>query len=270
MICIFCKSDATSSKSKEHIIPESLGNKEHILPPGIVCDKCNNYFSSKIEKKMLEQPYFMSLRFRHLIKTKKGKHTQDEGLLLPLFTTIGIGRDEYDELFIYSKDDANMSKLLNQKKGKLIIPIRDMPEKNDPIIARFLGKVGIEVLAKQLMNIKGGLEELINKKELDNLRAYVRYGISDSIWPYHIRRIYSEEELFPSETEEKYQVLHEYKLLYTDVFELYIVLIIMGIEYCLNMGAPYLDGYFKWLNQNNNRSPLEDEFCGGIDISTIK
>lgn len=65
MICIFCKSDATSSKSKEHI-----------LAPGIVCDKCNNYFSSKIGKKMLEQPYFMILRFRHLIKIKKGKHTQ--------------------------------------------------------------------------------------------------------------------------------------------------------------------------------------------------
>lgn len=38
MHCIFCKCDSTNSKSVEHIIPESLGNKSHILRPGIVCD----------------------------------------------------------------------------------------------------------------------------------------------------------------------------------------------------------------------------------------
>jgi len=72
MRCIFCKKDSSKSKSCEHIIPESLGNVEHTLPPGIVCDKCNNYFSLKIEKKMLEQPYFTSLRFRQRIESKKG------------------------------------------------------------------------------------------------------------------------------------------------------------------------------------------------------
>lgn len=54
MNCIFCKEESSNSRSIEHIIPESLGNKDHVLPPGIVCDKCNNYFARKIEKKILE------------------------------------------------------------------------------------------------------------------------------------------------------------------------------------------------------------------------
>ena len=36
MNCIFCKSDSRESRSTEHVIPESLGNTEHTLPPGVV------------------------------------------------------------------------------------------------------------------------------------------------------------------------------------------------------------------------------------------
>ncbi|MBP5346270.1 MAG: hypothetical protein J6Y99_08655 [Bacteroidales bacterium] len=73
MQCIFCHKDSSNSKSVEHIIPESLGNKHHYLPKGYVCDECNNYFSYKIEKELLSQPYFVSMRFRNEILTKKGR-----------------------------------------------------------------------------------------------------------------------------------------------------------------------------------------------------
>ena len=49
MRCLFCKQDSSNTKSVEHIIPESLGNKTLILPRGYVCDKCNNYFAIKVE-----------------------------------------------------------------------------------------------------------------------------------------------------------------------------------------------------------------------------
>ncbi|MBO5921575.1 MAG: hypothetical protein J6Q48_04230, partial [Bacteroidaceae bacterium] len=47
MKCIFCKQESTNAKSVEHIIPETLGNKTFVLPLGMVCDQCNNYFSRK-------------------------------------------------------------------------------------------------------------------------------------------------------------------------------------------------------------------------------
>ena len=73
MHCIFCHKDSSSSRSVEHIIPESLGNKSMFLPHGYVCDECNHYFAIKIEKDILSQPYFISLRSRTEIYSKKNK-----------------------------------------------------------------------------------------------------------------------------------------------------------------------------------------------------
>lgn len=77
-ICIFCHKESSTSKSVEHIIPESLGNKHHFLPKGYVCDNCNHYFAVKIEKDLLAQPYFVSMRFRNEIITKKGKLVKEK------------------------------------------------------------------------------------------------------------------------------------------------------------------------------------------------
>jgi len=46
--CIFCLSENSSFSKEEHIIPESLGGEE-ILPKGFVCDRCNQYFGTKVE-----------------------------------------------------------------------------------------------------------------------------------------------------------------------------------------------------------------------------
>jgi hypothetical protein len=73
MHCIFCKKESSASKSREHIIPESLGNTTHCLPPGVVCDPCNSYFSREIEKPFLGSPAITLLRFRQGIPSKRGK-----------------------------------------------------------------------------------------------------------------------------------------------------------------------------------------------------
>lgn len=52
MRCIFCKRNSNSSRSVEYIIPESLGNEEHVPPPGVVCDACNNSRSCSSKGKM--------------------------------------------------------------------------------------------------------------------------------------------------------------------------------------------------------------------------
>ncbi len=62
MRCIFCKGDSNQSRSVEHIIPEALGNIEHVLPRGIVCDTCNNYFARKVEGPLLETQWFRHAR----------------------------------------------------------------------------------------------------------------------------------------------------------------------------------------------------------------
>ncbi|RWM71589.1 MULTISPECIES: HNH endonuclease [Mesorhizobium] len=72
MLCVFCEHDASAVRSVEYIIPEALGNKEHVLRRGIVCDGCNNYFASKIEEPVLSSIHFQNLRGRQEIANKRG------------------------------------------------------------------------------------------------------------------------------------------------------------------------------------------------------
>ncbi len=46
--------NSDNSKSIEHIIPESLGNKSFILPLGFVCDKCFYRSEEKADKKPIK------------------------------------------------------------------------------------------------------------------------------------------------------------------------------------------------------------------------
>ena len=71
MRCIFCKEPSDASCSVEHIIPESLGNSEHTLPKGVVCDSCNNYFARKVEKPILDSPMMRLLRSDRMIPNKR-------------------------------------------------------------------------------------------------------------------------------------------------------------------------------------------------------
>ncbi|WP_442948483.1 HNH endonuclease [Nostoc sp.] len=82
MHCIFCKCNSSSSTSREHIIPESFGNKEHTLPPGVVCDRCNNYIARKVEKPLLDSPYFKEQRFKMSIPSKRNKIPMIRGIHL--------------------------------------------------------------------------------------------------------------------------------------------------------------------------------------------
>ncbi len=255
--CIFCKQNSENSKSIEHIIPESLGNVDHILPKGIVCDSCNNYFAIKIEKPLLDKPYFKNIRFRNLIQTKKRRLVPDKALLMhPKGGWVDMWLD--DKGFIFKNEDSEKTSLIvNGECNSLIIPICPDPEKEDFIVSRFLAKVALESLTLKFIDSKEWIEEIIEKKELDPLREYARFG-KGNIWEYSQRRIYSEEDRFsdPIHHPEPYEILHEMDFLYIDNKILYYALVIMGIEYVINLGGSEIEYYENWLKENNNVSPI--------------
>jgi hypothetical protein len=269
MRCIFCKNDSSGSKSIEHIIPESLGNKEHILPPKTVCDKCNHYFSLKIEKPLLEHPYFRNLRFEQSIQNKKGNYIPERGLLLhPHGGPIELSHDENGNSIVVIEDENILKTFKSLTRGEIIYPHFDLPDKKDKIISRFLGKIGLEQIASELLANSKSLEEFIDHSDFELLRNYVRYGKPDILWPYYLRRIYpSDKDFF--EAGIGYQTMHEHMILQTEQNELYIVLAIFGVEYCLNLGGPELEGYEIWLQNNNFKSPLDPDVCSIGKISTL-
>lgn len=259
MQCIFCKKDSTNSVSIEHIIPESLGNKRFFLRKGIVCDSCNNYFATKIEKPLLELPYFISVRHRNTIQNKKGNIPKDSGILLaPNPAIIDFHIDKNGKSSLILNDSSLMPFLLSNDKFAIIKTVNAEPPIDNSLMSRFLGKVSIEALAQILESEPDGLEEIINKNELDNLRNYVRFGNKIKHWQYHTRKIYEEDQVFyDPQTNQNYCVSHSYKFLQTSDQSFVFVLELMGYEYCIDLAQPTIDRYLNWLTENNHSSPLK-------------
>lgn len=259
MKCIFCQNSSDQSRRVEHIIPESFGNQEHILPPGVVCDKCNQYFGSKIEKLLLETDYFRHARFRTETPSKKGHIPSISAFLLPTGLELEYFIDQEGNRGVAARREKDVAQWVNylttRKHGSMVIPQPQPPD--EKIVSRFLGKVAIEVLARQFLDVDGGLEYVATDPQLDPLRRYVRFGEGPSLWPFHCRRIYPEDHPFVDKNGEMYEVLHEFALLYTKQKELYLILAIYGIEYAINYAGPELEGYEEWLREHNGKSYLE-------------
>lgn len=257
MFCIFCKEDSRNSKSVEHIIPESLGNKDFILRKGIVCDKCNQYFAVKVEKPMLEMKYFRNVRFRNNIKSKKGRNIPYK-TLFPNKEAGWVDMYLDDNSIAFNGEDSHIIKLIkNNKVSKLMFEVVDEPAENNSYISRFLAKTALELFALRAGNSQILLDEVITLKELDPLREYARYGKGNR-WIYNQRRIYSEEDHFidPEFHPEPYQILHELDFLVMEPGTYYLVLVIMGIEYVINCGTSEIAHFQKWLEENNSISPI--------------
>lgn len=211
MRCIFCKERSDRCVSVEHILPESLGNKDVSLPVGVVCDKCNNYLSREVERPVLQSGILRLIRSDRGIPSKRGR--------IPAF-----GETERPGLPDYR------------------------------IMGRFIGEVGLECLADRMKKVDGWNEEIVDKAELDELRRFVRFN-EGSDWSFSYRTLYPVNVAF-RECEEMYEVLHEYDLLYTDGFEMYIILVLFGVEFGMNLGGRLLDGYRHWLEKHEWASPL--------------
>ena len=259
MKCLFCSRLADNSKSSEHIIPESLGNKRNVLPPGIVCDTCNQYFAVKIEGPLLGGDYFRQNRFRKKIPNKRGRIPSLTLLTAPDPVVIEIkqhrdgsasmgGRDELQE--------ARFAELIrSRRRFRALLPVAFKADVS--LMERLMAKMAIESLALRLLNVEGGVQVVSNKTELDDLRSFARFGAPRKRWAIHVRDVYSPYFLFRDEHVGFYEVLHEFSFLYTKANELYYVCTIFGREYAINMGGPQLDGYESWLIKNAQRSPLD-------------
>lgn len=258
-VCIFCKRSETSFKSKEHIIPESLGNKEHILPPGVVCDGCNNYFSMRLEGPILNDEFFKAARFRMSIPNKDKRIPPVIGFHYPGNVLIQMFKEKDGSksfgAFRQRDEKTLVDSLKKNPIGKFVFPF-EYPKPDPNLMARFLGKMSLEALALRQLNSRTDFKEGVLMKGLDGLREFVRFGRSSQSWLFYERKLYPENFIFRADPDEHYEVLHEYNFLYTKSKELYFAFVCFGIEYTINMGGYYVDGYKKWLDKNNYASPF--------------
>jgi HNH endonuclease len=259
MHCLFCKANSGASCSVEHIIPESLGNHRHTLSPGIVCDRCNNYFSREVEKPFLESGAISLLRFQQAIASKKGRVPAAGGLILPGLVPARVWRQPFPNHAELHLDvpENELKRVLDMGEGRLILPA-DAQFPSGPVISRFMAKVALEAMAAKLSEYPEGLEYLVNEPQLDLIRNHARRGETRD-WPVNHRQIYDQNTGWVDECGENVQVVHEFDILRTERSEWYFVMALFGTELAINYGGPELDGYRRWLTENENKSPL---YCG--------
>jgi HNH endonuclease len=253
MKCIFCKSPAAGNVSTEHIIPESLGNTKLTLKPGIVCDKCNNYFSREVEAPFLNHPVIKSLRFNQALPSKKGRVPATTGLLFPNEPAI-LARERKTfnpHLFL---TERGTERLFKEQGGTLVLPAGgEVP--SGPLLSRFMAKVALEAMAKRLEDHPDGIAYLADETQLDLIRNHAKRGETNA-WPVHVRRIYDSEAQYVEADGRVTQMVHESDILLTDTSEWYFVLCLFGLELTINYGGPNNEGYVRWLKEHGGASPL--------------
>jgi len=265
MRCIFCKSPSDSSVSVEHIIPKSLGNDDHVLKAGWVCDPCNNYLAIKVEAPFMNSEYGKLSRFEMNIQNRRGRTPIVSGFHFPSRTRVDLQYTDHGIAFSAPTEEEEhklISSLKSQPTGSFLLPASDIPDLNYEV-ARFIGMIALEALAFRCVDIDGWNDEVVDNESFDELRTYVRRGRPGFVWPVHIRRIYPAANEFSDSVTPIIQVLHEFDLLcfqFKDsseqITEIFAVIAIFGIEYTINLGAPDLDSYLAWLDANNHASYL--------------
>jgi len=253
MRCIFCRGDTTGSVSREHIVPESLGNTQLVLPRGVVCDKCNNYFAREVEKPFVMSPAVRSLRFSQELENKRGRLPWIPGLILP-DVPVMVTRNPRINLTSVDVPQAYSERVAGMRSGSLILPLggREPPER---VTSRFMAKVAIEALAERVISHDGGQDYICDERQLDLLRDHARIGRT-STWPVYVRTIYDADAKISVAGRPLQQVVHEFDFLSTQWGEWFFILALFGLELTINIGGPDIEGYGRWLRENSNISPL--------------
>jgi hypothetical protein len=180
--CLYCRSDGPFG-TEEHVIPESLGNKDLVLR-GEVCDRCQAYFGKEVEKYVLEKTPIGVWRVMLGVQTKKGTHPsistaqsrRGKGTLPdchPYHDGIGFTAHADGTTSADIEDDEVVRSILSGEKTTFNLVLS--PKKLQ-MLGRFLGKVGLGILA-----IGNGFRA--RDTPFDPMRRYARYGEFDGIWP---------------------------------------------------------------------------------------
>jgi hypothetical protein len=172
--CLFCQSETEQFLHDEHIIPESLGNRTYVLPKGIVCDKCNNYFA-KLDNYFCHYHLAATHKLFGQYKTKKGN--PPSMLLKKGEARQGKNGDiKFNQRLVIDKGSEQMSLTFAGLNAELRFQF-SLPDSDSKKISRFLAKAGMEILYLKK-------RETAFNAEFDNLRKYARYGNRHGIIPF--------------------------------------------------------------------------------------
>jgi hypothetical protein len=71
--CLICRQGDGGFLTQEHIVPESLGNHEKILPNGVVCDRCNHNVCAPLDEALCSWFPIALMKTMFRVESKSGR-----------------------------------------------------------------------------------------------------------------------------------------------------------------------------------------------------
>jgi hypothetical protein len=215
-----------------------LGNDDLTLPIGFVCDSCNQYFGTQIERKIISSPPFSVERVRGSIPTKKGKLPKYEERNFRLHST-----GHWDHV-VFSGTTDRVESIL--ERNELWVP---SPKNYGNILARFLLKIGLEILTLtdelDPFDIKFNDARICARYGKDADKWNIGYGIYPKRGDLLIKtRV---DEYGPLETRE----IYEYSLGILPSGDYGFFFAFFTHCYACNLSRPSLDEYLSLFNKEN-------------------
>ncbi len=173
MKCIFCPS-TEGLEIIEHIVPESLGNKDYIMDNAKVCGTCNAKFKD-FENKAQYNTILGYERARLGHKSKRNKPAK--GLINGMEWTANIKGEK--NLVKAKGVNPDFFKKIGSDLYELRIPMYD---KTNVPISKLLLKIGIE-------SIYNSLPEIAKKYDFSKAKSFLK-GEKFYNWPYLIPKTY--------------------------------------------------------------------------------
>lgn len=254
-VCLFCRHDSSQSRSVEHVLPESLGNTTAVLPPGVVCDNCNNYFARKVEGPLLGSDPLRALRHFENVPNKRGRIPS-----LEVLTTFGVtGTFEAWQggpipRVITLPLQAAIEALRPGSQFEVFIPDRDRIPR-DVVLGRFVCKVALEAMAARCLADPVAYDSLLKTDDLELCRLHARYGAGPT-WPVRVNRIHAADRAWVDEQGGSVQRVWEHELLITPGGQVLFAVAIFGLELAINVLEPELTAYEEWLARSRSASLL--------------
>jgi hypothetical protein len=260
--CIFCRSPSGDAKGVEHTVPESLGNVRHVLPLGVVCDRCNNYFSRKVEAPVLSHQSFRNLRAWIGIPNKAGKRPSFAAIQLSSGIEVSVRILDDGELHVTAERGAELNRMLTHASEDEATGLHGFGlnmEFNPPQkeMSRLLAKIALERAYNDFINASPSVPHFIFDPYFDNIRRWARLGNNFAHWPFHQRTIY------PQETFMRHPQTNAWVmagigqgLFHTNAPETYFSICFYGVEFIINLGGPNIEGFERWLEEHNFESPF--------------
>jgi hypothetical protein len=171
--CIWCLEEPPSAtfKSESHVLPKCLGNiDKQVLPPGIVCDKCNNHFGTSLEREFIDEP---------IISTLAGilEHRDIDSKFTYKHSPSGIHRTAH----MSAEVSANRITLTTQyeikgqpdkpKEVRTINKTKDYNKRNLAFLSRAVHKIAFESMAHSLFV---GTGSQTKNKDFENIDIFDR------------------------------------------------------------------------------------------------